>query len=213
MARALITSIAACLLVMGLAACQPQTVVVTAVPQASAQEYYDAGIRAFGMGDFNQAATQFDSAIRFAPGLADAYWYLGQCYARMGMTRQAEDTYRSGLSVAPGHMRLHEALGLLSYETGNYPQARRELGQASAMGSANPQVFLYLGNLAILDGDCHNAKAHFQRALALDPGFLPARQALADAQGRCRPKAPRAETPRVEKSFTGGGRAIDPSDF
>jgi Tfp pilus assembly protein PilF len=214
MVRNLLTALAACVLLVGLAACQPQPTVVVATPMASAQDYYDAGIRAFGMGDYNNAAAQFDAAIRMAPGLADAYWYLGQCYSRMGMTRRAEDTYRAGLSVAPGHARLHEGLGILSYDTGNHPVARHELAQAAALGSTNPQVFLYLGNLALLDGDCQTAKAHFQRALALDPGYVLARQALADAQGRCRPKAaPRQPTPKVEKSFTGGGRAIDPSDF
>ena len=214
MPRALITGLAACLLLMGLAACQPQTVTVTAVPQASAQDYYAAGIRAFGAEDYNQAATQFDAAIRLAPGMADAYWYLGMCYAKMGMARRAEETYKSGLAVAPGHMRLHEALGLLSYDLNDYPQARRELSQAAALGSAHPQVFTYLGNLAMFDGDCPSALANYRRALSIDPGFLPAREGLSNAQGRCRTSKPKATPrPKVEKSFTGGGAAIDPSDF
>lgn len=214
MPRAVITSLAACLLFMGLAACQPQTVTVTAVPQASAQDYYAAGIRAFGAEDYNQAATQFDAAIRLAPGMADAYWYLGMSYAKMGMARRAEETYKSGLAVAPGHMRLHEALGLLSYDMNDYPQARRELSQAAALGSAHPQVFTDLGNLAMFDGDCPSALANYRRALSIDPGFLPAREGLNNAQGRCHARAPKATPkPKVEKSFTGGGAAIDPSDF
>jgi Tfp pilus assembly protein PilF len=213
MPTALIKSLAACLLLMGLAACQPQTVAVMPEPQASPQDYYAAGVQAFNVENYNQAATQFDAAIRLAPGMADAYWYLGMCYAKMGMTRRAEETYRSGLAVAPGHLRLHEALGLLSYDLGNYPQARQELSQAASLGSANPLVFTDLGHLALSVGDCPTALASYQRALALDPGFLPARQGLGNAQGSCRARAPRAPTPKVEKGFTGGGRAIDPADF
>ncbi len=213
MSRNLAPLVAVCLLVMGLAACQPRVTAEPAAPAASAQDYYAAGVRAFGAEDYNQAATQFDAAIRLAPGMADAYWYLGTCYAKMGMARRADETFKAGLAVAPGHMRLHEALGVLSYDTGDFAQARRELAQAAALGSASPQVFAYLGHLALADGDCPAAVAHYRRALALDPAYVPARQGLADAQARCRAKAPRAAKPKVEKSFTGGGGAIDPADF
>lgn len=213
MARACITIMAALLLFVGLTGCQQQPVAVMPMPEASARDYFDAGMRAFSAGDYNQAASQFDGAIRLAPGMADAYWYLGMCYAKMGMAGRAADTYRSGLAVAPGHMGMHEALGLLSYAMNDYPQARRELGQAAALGSTNPQVYTYLGNLAMMDGDCPTALANYRRALAIDPGFQPARQEMASAQGRCRASAPRQAAPRVQKTFTGGGAAIDPGDF
>ncbi len=213
MAKQLMTALAAAVLLLGLAACQQQPAVYVATPQASAQDYYDAGVRAFTMGDYNNAAAQFDAAVRMAPGMADAYWYLGQSYVRLGQTGRADAAYRAGLAVAPGYARLHEGLGILSYDTGNQLVARQELAQAAALGSTNPQAYFYLGNLALLDGDCPAAKAHYQRALALDPSYALARQGLADAQSRCRPKAAPAPRPKVEKSFTGGGRAIDPSDF
>ena len=215
MSRYVLSCLAACLLALGLAACQPQPVVV-AQPEATPQEYFAAGVQAFNAEDYNQAATQFDTAIRMAPGMAEAYWYQGMCYAKMGMKRRAEDVFRSGLAVAPGYVRLHEALGILSYDMGNYPQARGELSQASAMGSAEPKVYFYLGNLAMGDGDCPTAIASYNRALALDPGFAPARQELANAQARCQPQATptyKPPRPKVQKSFTGGGRAIDPSEF
>ncbi|MHC1713500.1 MAG: tetratricopeptide repeat protein [Solidesulfovibrio sp.] len=134
MARACITIMAALLLFVGLTGCQQQPVAVMPMPEASARDYFDAGMRAFGAGDYNQAASQFDGAIRLAPGMADAYWYLGMCYAKMGMAGRAADTYRSGLAVAPGHMGMHEALGLLSYAMNDYPQARRELGRLRHLG-------------------------------------------------------------------------------
>ncbi|MHC1713501.1 MAG: hypothetical protein AB9872_15240 [Solidesulfovibrio sp.] len=65
----------------------------------------------------------------------------------------------------------------------------------------------------MMDGDCPTALANYRRALAIDPGFQPARQEMASAQGRCRASAPRQAAPRVQKTFTGGGAAIDPGDF
>lgn len=215
MPRYVLSCLVACLLAFALAACQQQPVAV-APPEATPQEYFAAGMQAYNAEDYNQAATQFDTAIRMAPGMAEAYWYQGMCYANMGMKRRAEDVFRNGLAVAPGYVRLHEALGILSYGMGNYPQARAELAQASSMGSTEPKVYLYLGKLAMSDGDCEGAIANFNRALTLDPGMVPARQDLAAAQAQCRPQATptyRSPRPRVQKSFTGGGRALDPSEF
>ncbi len=185
------------------------------MPMYSAQEYYDMGLQAFAAEDFVQATQLFEAAVSLSPSMADAYYYLGLCYMKQNMLQKAEDALITALRYNPGMLRAHEALGILFYNKGDYFQAKRELEQARAMYSTNAQVYYYLGGIYLAEGNCPAALPLLTRAVELDPSSLPARQALDDAKRRCGkgggPKV--APQPRIEKSFKGGGKALDPDEF
>ncbi|NMC48559.1 MAG: tetratricopeptide repeat protein [Desulfovibrio sp.] len=184
------------------------------MPMYTAQQYYDMGLQAFTAENFVQATQYFESAVSLSPSMADAHYYLGLCYMKQNMLRRAEDSLVTALRYNPGLVRAREALGILYYTKGDYFQAKRELEQARVMYSTNAQVYYYLGSIYMSEGNCPTALGLFTRAVELDPSSIPARQALDDAKRRCGKGVSKpAPQPRIEKSFKGGGKALDPSEF
>jgi hypothetical protein len=94
--------------------------------------------------------------------------------------------------------------------------AEMQLGVAKSLGSSMPQVFYTLGQIDMEENECRKGMVYFKEALRLDPSYLEAKVALEDAEDHCRPKAAKPvkpAPPRQEKTFKGGGRAIDPDKF
>lgn len=183
-------------------------------PAYTAQQYFDMGMQAFSAENYPQATQYFEACVSMAPSMADAHYYLGLCYMKQNMLRRAEDSLATALRYNPGLVRAREALGVLYYSKGDYFQAKRELEQCRAAYSTNPQVYLYLGNIYLSEGNCPAALAMYTRTLELDPTSIPARQGLDEAKRACgKGPAKPAPQPRIEKSFKGGGKAIDPSEF
>jgi tetratricopeptide (TPR) repeat protein len=183
-------------------------------PAYTAQQYFDMGMQAFTAENYPQATQYFETAVSMAPSMADAHYYLGLCYMKQNMLRRAEDSLLNALRYNPGLLRAREALGVLYYTKGDYFQAKRELEQCRAAYSTNPQVYLYLGNIYLAEGNCPVALAMYTRALEIDPTSIPARQGYDEAKRSCGkgPAKPQPQ-PRIEKSFKGGGKALDPSEF
>jgi len=183
-------------------------------PAYTAQQYFDMGMQAFTAENYPQATQYFETTVSMAPSMADAHYYLGLCYLKQNMLRRAEDSLATALRYNPGLLRAREALGVLYYTKGDYFQAKRELEQCRAGYSTNPQVYQYLGAIYLSEGNCPAALAMFTRALELDPALFPARQGYEDAKRACgRGPGKTAPQPRIEKSFKGGGKALDPSEF
>lgn len=204
-------AVAIFVLLLGLAGCKREAPAPTLPP--SAQEYFDAGLRFFGAEQYPQAQANFEAAAAAGPGMVEAHFYLGLCYARQNMPLRAEGAFLAALRLAPNHVMAREALGVLYYSMGDYSRSKRELEQARALFSTNPQTFFYLGNIYASENDCPAALAAYKRALELDSSYLPARQEMEAAKRRCAKGPAKAAAPAVQKSFTGGAKALDPADF
>ena len=57
---------------------------------------------------------------------------------------------------------------------GRWAEARARIGAALRYGTENSLIEYHAGVIAAHVGDRSEAKRHFQRALALNPGFHPA---------------------------------------
>ena len=70
----------------------------------------------FGLGelyiqarDFTNAAEQFAEILRREPHYSAAYRYLGQAYAALGRTSEAEAVFRQGITIAEARGDLQTA--------------------------------------------------------------------------------------------------------
>jgi tetratricopeptide (TPR) repeat protein len=78
-------------------------------------------------------------------------------------------------------------LGELQFLQGNYDAAEATLNQPQIVSSRLPQVHVLLGNVSLKRGQVAEGQSRYQRALNLNPQFMPARLGLADvflSQGR-----------------------------
>jgi hypothetical protein len=99
------------------------------------------------------------------PVLADVWYFQG----------------RADLSVIvdPFQARYHWALGENFVSTGSPQRGADELRRAADLGETEPILYLDLGDLEAKLGRPAQARADYQRALAIDPYFAPARRRLA----------------------------------
>lgn len=75
-----------------------------------ARSHYYVGRDILQAGHPQKAADQFATAVKHDPGLAQAWFYLGEARRRDGQTGPAADAYRSCLRLNPDHGRALAAL-------------------------------------------------------------------------------------------------------
>ncbi len=83
-------------------------------------------------------------------------------------------------TAAPGSAEAVGGLGRVYQRNRYLDQARRAYARAEALDPSAPAWPYYLGYLAAQRGAHAEAAAHFERVLALDPGYWPARIRLGD---------------------------------
>jgi tetratricopeptide (TPR) repeat protein len=168
----------------------------------TAQQYFDAGLKAYNQENFSQAAGQFEQASAASPSLQEAFYYLGLSYWKLNMADKAKAAFINVLNLNPSHLYAHESLAMIFYREGNYPEAQRQLEAARGLNSINPEVFLALGNIYGKQSRCPEAQEAYQRGLAVDSANLALQKALAEAKRNCgKPgPAPKGKAVRAKKS-------------
>src|SRR5713226_1919752 len=82
--------------------------------------------------------------------------------------------------VDPLQARYHWKLGTSLIASGDARGGLAELQRAADLGETEPQVYVDLGDAELKRGDDSAARRDYQRALVIDPYYVPARQRLAD---------------------------------
>ena len=186
-------------------------------PEPTAQEFFDRGITAFNQENFTLAGSDFEMAVAKSPGFVEAHYYLGLACWKLNMNEKAKQAFVNTLNLNPSHLSARESLGLLCYKTGDFPRAKRHLEAARNLNSINPEVYLALGNIYVMESRCPEALEVFQRGMMMDSGYLPLKTASENARRLCGKggKGGGKAAPKViyEKKFRGGGKALDPNAF
>lgn len=114
------------------------------------------------------AVAEYRAALRLWPRYTPAYVNLSDLQREEGSERQAEQTIRDGLAVAPDDATLHHALGLSLVRSGRRSEAILELKRAAELA---PHVrFSYAYALALHgSGKIKEAIETLQRAHAREP--------------------------------------------
>lgn len=89
--------------------------------------------------------------------------------------------YRAALSIAPDFYRLHNLVGNLFLDTGNYPDAERSYRESIRLNPDYAAGYCNLGAVRLARGDTDTALTALARATQLNPEFAYAWRVTADA--------------------------------
>ncbi|MBL6459256.1 tetratricopeptide repeat protein [Belnapia sp. T6] len=121
-----------------------------------------------------EALAAFAAAARAAPASQPAVAGLGRALQRLGRAAEAADAFRRALALGPDPDAALD-LGNILEQAGDAEGAAAVLRAAAAQAPADHRLPYALGRVLASGGRRAAAAECFRRALALAPGFLPAR--------------------------------------
>jgi tetratricopeptide (TPR) repeat protein len=158
---------------------------------------FQAGLLYMDVAEFDLAVQTFRELTRSSPHLVDAWLDLGVCLAARGDRQGAMEAFRKVLRIDP-----RNALARANLETVATGQALAVPQVQSAVAKPTPEeesrIRVELGNAYLSAGLVELALAQYERAVALDPSSLEARNNLAIAYVNVgRPEDARREWERI----------------
>jgi Flp pilus assembly protein TadD len=172
--RALILIVVAGVLVLGLAGCESESLLLsvfkpappTATPpptptveEPADVQYYPSdeplrlGLEHFNRGHFGIAERYFRDAVEKAPRDVTAWVGLAATYDRIGRYDLADRAYASAVKLAGETIEILNNQGYSYMLRGDYPAARKKFLRAYAREPNNPTV---LNNLRLLNGSARS---------------------------------------------------------
>lgn len=152
---------------------------------AGGSKEFQAGVAAFGSGNFAEAATQFEAAIAQAPTVPALHVNLALAYFRLKRTNDAVASLEKAGSLAPDDATVQYQLGSAYVDLQAYDQAVAALqkGLAArpdlAKDTLAAEATATLGAVYFAQGKVPEADAEFQRVLAASPNHAAATLGLA----------------------------------
>jgi tetratricopeptide (TPR) repeat protein len=142
--------------------------VVALLPCASAQTTDRSGpiAAALSGGDYAKALALLRPALQASPGDARLWAMQGAAQAALGDTKQALDSYRSALKIAPGYLPALHGAAQIEFDRSS-PEAIPLLERLLKL---HPQDQIGHGMLAVLEyqqGNCSEAVNHFEKTGSL----------------------------------------------
>jgi protein O-mannosyl-transferase len=136
-----------------------------------AQAYFQAGACADSVDEFGKAAA-------LEPPAYDLLLDWGLAYDCAGNSQQAIAKFQQAVAQHP-NAHTYSQLGMEYGKAGKYSEALDALTTAQRLNSGFAMTYYYLGNIHAIQGNQAQARADYQRVLALDPSNAPATEALA----------------------------------
>ncbi|HOA72940.1 MAG TPA: tetratricopeptide repeat protein [Phycisphaerae bacterium] len=129
---------------------------------------------------FSVLAATLERALERHPEYADLHYHCGAVYRRLGRNVAAIEHAEQAVRMNPRFVNALILLGELYGQTERWADSVQRLEEAIRQGGDYPDVHYLLGRLLHRSGQPERAREAFERALALNREFEPARQALED---------------------------------
>jgi tetratricopeptide (TPR) repeat protein len=134
-------------------------------------------------GDLEQAARDFRTASALDPSATRPLEELGDALFQLQRYAQAADAYAKGLRLDDRSARIGYKLALTQFTTRDYDAAVSTLEQMARLHGTTSDA-QYLMGMALRDGGRRaDAIQAYERAVGLSPGFVAAREELAELYG------------------------------
>jgi tetratricopeptide (TPR) repeat protein len=126
-------------------------------------------------GRYAEAETSFKKLIALDPGSAEAQADLGETYlAGLKMPKAAEEAYRAAIKRDARYVRAYLGLARSLAAQSRMDEAVIVYRQAESLAPADPTPVHSLARLYASQGKFDLALAELDKAIKIDPGFLPA---------------------------------------
>jgi MSHA biogenesis protein MshL len=134
-----------------------------------ARFHLDTGMRYLRAGEPERAEQEWNRALRFDPGLAEARFQLALLYAQRAQTGRALRFFNDIAAAQPAHPQGINRIALALTAAGAFEPAIRVLKQGLRDFPDNPALLTNLGVCYLGKGEPDLAEAAFQRASQADP--------------------------------------------
>jgi tetratricopeptide (TPR) repeat protein/mono/diheme cytochrome c family protein len=138
-----------------------------------------------------EAKAQFEKALQLDPNFTDARFDLASAEAALGSWEAAARNFQQVLEERPGDTKSRQHLGEVLYawgdelaRSGHPADAVQHYKQALEYRAGDAELYTRLGATLAQTGNFPEARAAFETALRITPGYAPARQMLAQIQNR-----------------------------
>ncbi len=140
--------------------------------------HYNLASMLLAKGEIQQAASQYELALRIHPEDAIANNALGGALLAAGHPEQAVQHFLTALKVRPNYIDAHYNLGNALASTGDFSGAAKEFSAVVRLNPQDADAEANLGSALAELGRVSEAKLHYERALAINPNHALARQNL-----------------------------------
>jgi len=156
---------------------------------------------------YQQAAAVFEQASTLAPQTPMLRTALAMSHLGLGDTARAIAQLEQAASADEASARTGVLLVLTQLRSKDYPAALASVRRLEAHQQNNPMVYNLKGGVLLLQRDNAGARASFERALQIDPLFLPALDNL--TQLDLNEKQPERARQRLEAALKRSPRNLD----
>ena len=148
------------------------------------------GVEALGMGQLDEAATSFETAVEWNPGYATGWYNLGVAYKKKAQFDKAAEALTRSLAIAPNDPRTELNLAMVLAVQKKYVESFPHYETSLRLAPQEPEVHLSYANAlnnygAAMgqSGKQEDAMALFERALQIDPGNASAKKNIEYTKG------------------------------
>lgn len=180
--------------------------------QLTAGDYYNQGLDAFDQGDYSAATLDFEQAVSMDRDFGAAYCKLGEARDKLGRKESAMDAYVDCLELKPTNGMAHARLGELYMAERQYAKAQAHLERAVEYLPTDAMAHYSLAEIYRKQGKCSAPLKLYQKALDLQSDLVDAKEGQRNTR---RNNCKSSSRPRIQKEseFTGGGKALKPSQW
>ncbi len=133
---------------------------------ASAKGAYSRGIVYYNAGEYENAVSEFQQAIKENPANAEAYFYLGMCYKESYST-DAVDAFKTAVSINPGYAEAYCNLGIVYNKLNMHKEAAAALQEALQINPDYSEALLNLGIAYALGKEYRAAVKMLERSVEM----------------------------------------------
>ncbi len=144
------------------------------IPSNDANFYREQGIASYRRGDYQQAITNFDEAIRLGPEDAQAYNIRGNAWDEMGVFERALADYDEAIRIDPNSPAVFHDRAILWQRKGDLDKALVDFDRAIRFTFSDANIYCDRGLVWYEKGRHERAIADFNQAIKLDPNVAAA---------------------------------------